>query len=134
MSTSLPKCFRRLVFGILVAFVFLFGAGLYAVSGLPKPWARATREALDRADYQNFLPVARLVREECNRSPTSPLTKQRISDLLNKQDVPTGGDDLLPSDIALGTIVVRGQKEDINGMVWAVTDKGRILKVKLRQP
>ena len=121
---------------LCVVVLLAFAGSLYVFSGLPKPWAKASPDVVEKLDYDRFCLLAKLIRENC--AADGPLTKANVEAMLREQGLIAEEADgqtpapwfvLTDSACELGRVIIRGQFEDKSYMVWAVTDKGAVIKV-----
>jgi len=116
-----------LVFLLLVLIV-----GLYGVAGLPRPWASATRRAHEIAAFQKFSAVARVI-QHVGEGGTTAQFMSALEDAgasFNGNEGDFEGEKLfLREKTGSCDTVVVGLGRDENGMVWAVTRRGEVLKV-----
>jgi len=126
------------IFGITV--LVIIGMGLYSVSGLPMPqWV--SKEAVQRRNQLNLMVLARAVHEMEKESGSVPNSWEDVVTFCRKQNIPFDLDQLRkerpgesmfqpPSKRTdLGNIILEGQVQDTYGLVWALTDKGLVVKI-----
>lgn len=125
-----------LVQGLCVVVLLAIAGSWYVFSGLPKPWAKASPDVVERLNYNDFCLLAKLIREHCagGKAPT----KAEVQAMLREQGlIAEEADGQTPAQWfavtapagQLGRVIIRGQLEDKNQMVWAVTDKGAVIKI-----
>lgn len=116
----------------LLSVLLLWFAGLYAVSGMPLPWSSPTAKVRENASYQRFRVLASVI-----ASVGEDVTAGQRKEALEKVGVQFDGrvGSYVGEQLEVGEwvgplgIVVIGQLEDENGMRWAITRKGRLIKI-----
>lgn len=123
--------------GIILVIVAL---GLYSFSGLPKP-QRLSAEAVQRRNQLNLMVLARAVHEMEKESGSVPNTWDDLVAFCHKQNITLDFDQLrkegpgesifqpLSTKTDTGKIILQGQVQDTYGLVWALTDKGFVVKI-----
>jgi hypothetical protein len=133
---------RKIITWTLFVFLLITFGGLYAVSGLPRPWAKPTQQAYDRVNYSNLHLLASLIQKCHSEGPYSwDLLKNNSKETVDsvileeaRHEVQREGPLCLfqihekpQGDLK---IVVTGQARDHTGMVWGITASGDIIKYK----
>jgi len=106
--------------------------GLYVFSGLPLPRPRPTQSAYDKASFGRCRSLASVI-QYVGQDATTAQIKRALEDAeisFNGNEGLYGGEKvILLEKPGLYEIVVVGQRRDQNGMVWAVTRGGDVLKI-----
>lgn len=132
-STDASSAVRRYLGLMLAVLVLTVAAGLYAFSGLPRPWARATQEAHDTVAFQRFAFLARVIQSVGHEGTTAQLKKALEAEgvVVSMENGLFEGEELIILEYprVCDEVVLMGQKRDQNGMVWAITRRGDLLKM-----
>lgn len=123
---------RWIITAALVLLLLMLFAGLYAFSGLPRPWGSTTPKAHERVSFQRFR-----VLSEAIGSIGKDVTANQRKDVLEKAGVRFDGkvgnfegeQFQVVEPVGSFGIVVFGQEQDQNGMIWAITHDGQVIKV-----
>ncbi len=135
---TIPKWPNRVIVSVLLLIVGCIGIGLYAASGLPRPWTRAGPEAIENLNHSNLHVLGKLVRDSTvsiGKPPASWAELQTYAEQRNygldglRYEVPGKEPFEIRTPYEVGRIVVFGTKRDHVGMVWAITEHGHVLKV-----
>lgn len=118
-----------------VALLLIAGVCLYAFSGLPRPWSRASESAYDIATYQRMSFLGKVI----GSIPEGPTDGEVIKRVLAANGVVFKDGEgsfenvrlrVLDPPTVYGQLVLVAQEKDRNGMVWAVTHGGEVVKVR----
>ena len=129
---------RRWLRIVLVAMLFLLAAGLL-YDGHPFPWTYATEEADNISRFRGFSILAEIIRDARQESGSDgemsihralaeagvTLEGNKVTFFSGEMEVPV----ILDNPRSSADIAIIGQEKDCNGMVWAVTHEGEILKI-----
>jgi len=121
-----------------VAILLAIGLGLYSGSGLPMPFSRPTQSFYERFRYAYFSRLAERIAEVRRENPGLKITGQEMRKALHDLGLLTEGDKapavvggiVFTAPMAeIGSPCLIGEDADAVGMIWAVTDRGFVIKV-----
>jgi len=140
MNGRMTKRLSWILVSLLLIALICVGTAMYAFSGLPMPWAKASPEAYERRNYIHLGMLGELL-QAAQRSGQDALQSWEalapyeaeagvsIDDV--KLEAPAGRPyEFLRQDIELGRVVIIGHQQSSLGMVWAVTDRGYVIRIE----
>jgi hypothetical protein len=127
---------RYIVSALLLAAI---AAAIYSFSGLPKPQC-VSAEAVQRRCQLNLMALARPVREMVQETGSVPKTWEAVVTFCQTQNITIdlkqlqaeGAESMFRpvlTNSEVGQVLLRGQVQDAWGLVWALTDRGVVIKV-----
>ena len=136
-------------FAWLTVIVLLLVAAFLLVVEFPWPWMRARPEAIDRSNYLALSVLGNVVKNAVQAKGRADVTWADLAaaaqhlgidpeqfarlrrEIPYKENTSSAGDlELVHPAKSIGKVVLRGQQRDRQGMVWAITEKGYVVKIE----
>lgn len=123
--------------GVLYACIMFLGMvvlGLYSISGLPKPWARTTAVAYEKSARNTLEGIVRNLRREPAidlKAVSASQLDQLLREVVGEKERELAGLGALrvvETRYDVGRILIVSSELDSNGMVWAITDCGAVVR------